>query len=946
MSLRTERRRAIAPVHSWVFATTLLLAAACAARAGEVVLTTLEPVAAEPGRFATFTCRLEHLRTNRYDRTVWPEVRVSFQPPLGWTALSAERTLVLPPGGDAIVPFVVQVPLHADPGTSHDAIFSLFVPPDEATRQVAIRGMRVLPRRDLTLHTTEETLAGRAGERVTFSVLVHNGGNCPDRVRLSAESVPDWSPQVEPAELVLGVGETVAARVSMEIPSSAREGTLQLLDLDATSLEVVEVQDRTADRDVVSATARVRTAVLAGVEQPGERYGRLPIALTFSAGSVAPGEESYAAHLVADGSVGADADLSLEANLSAGDDVRGAGGWQNQTLRARLRRGPLELTAGDQGVVAGGRLAPTFSGRGLRLGLEQGPWSVQVLGLADRRDTEGGAWSASVHRALADRFRLGADALLRATDGGSTGRREDRLESVHLTWKGATRSSLRAEFGTSRSQFTDRPDLRGVGAELGYDRTGRTTQLRARLHGGSRGFAGRSGDRDGALLHAAFSPGARAVRFWTNIERQEGGSWSLEDSSRVELRRHRLGLRLEPRHGPGFEVSAGEAEDRSLRADSLRSATLRRDLTFTAKLARGSFLAVSSVTTGSLRDLEARASGPITSWELSAGGRHHGFRAALRWSRSREWSLGGGPTRVSGWSADLSRELTALGAEFGISVGERATDTGAATGRGHDQSFVEPRLELRLGRTWSLRGEAAFDRIDGASRVARWRLSLHHAARDLLPIPWVALRGGLEGVAFVDLDGDGLPGGAEPRVADVVVRADGRSLTTDRYGAFAWPDLEPGTYWVEVDRGSVPPAYQLPVELPIEVELRAGHDAQVWIALRPCGGVTGSIFLDENRNGIQEPDERGLSDLRITLYREDVAVAATITDGTGRFALARVPAGAYELRADADWLPSGWVPTSEESGTRFVVGASERRELPPYGLAPRRKPMVITFSPR
>jgi hypothetical protein len=297
----------------------------------------------------------------------------------------------------------------------------------------------------------------------------------------------------------------------------------------------------------------------------------------------------------------------------------------------------------------------------------------------------------------------------------------------------------------------------------------------------------------------------------------------------------------------------------------------------------------------------------------------------------------------SSWSADLSQDLRRLAARVGLSVGERTTDTGAASGKGHRQFAVEPRIELRIRSKWTLRFDASIDRIDGESRVGRWRLSLHHAATELLPIPWVPLRGGVQGVAFVDLDGDGLPGGAEPRVENLVVRTDGRSRTTDRHGTFSWPDLEPGTYFVEIDAGSVPPAYQLPVDLPIEIRLVAGEDEQIWIALRPCGGVSGVVFLDENRNGSREEDERGLSDLRVGIWRDGVVVASTLTDGTGRFELGRVPAGPYELRTDPAWLPTGWERTTDLAGCQFVLDPNEARTLSPYGLAPRRKPLIRTF---
>ena len=902
---------------------------------GEIRLTTIESVPAEAGQFATFSCRIWDARGDPLDPSDLSEVRIRFQPPVGWTALTVERTLVLAPGAEMTVPFTARVPAQADPGRSHDGMFQLYFPADRETPQVATRGMRVLPRYDLRLQAADTELSVRAGESIELSVLVHNGGNCTDRVRLLADSVPNWGAAVEPGEIRVEPGETVTSRVSMRVPESARQGTLHLLDVRAES-------EGASDRDeAVVAFARVRTVVLPAPE-PESRYGRLPVATTFSAGSVSPGEESYAVHVVASGGVGTESDFSMEANLATGSSQSGAGGWQNQTLRARLRRDSWELTAGDLGVTLQSQLAASFSGRGARLTMARGPWSLHLLDVKDRQGQGTGSWSAGIGRELSPSLRLGGDILVRETAHGRSGIRVDRVEAVHATWGGPAGSTLRGEVAASRSRFDSR-EIDGRGAELRLERTGRTAQIRGRAHTGSEGFGGRTGDRDGALLFAAWAPGAHFVRFWTNLETQDGGTWAT-DSTRTELSRGRIGVRLEPRHRPGLEVSAGETEEHTHRADSTTFAFRRRDITVTTQLSRGSYVAVATWNHGRVRDLRSGDEGTVRSREMSAGGRLGDLRAALRWSSSVEWSpLFGSAVTSSGWTADLARAVCPPIAQLGLSVGERVPDARAAVGISQRQLFVEPRMDLRIRGKWTLRLDASMERINGESRIAHWRIALHHAPSDLLPIPWLPLRGGVQGVAFVDLDGDGLPGGTEPRVPGLVVRTDGRSQTTDRQGGFSWPTLEPGTYWIEIDRGSIPREYRGPDDLPIEVRVAAGHDEQVWIPLRPCGGVSGVAFFDENRNGTREDGELGLADLRLGLWQEGVSVASTITDEEGRFEMGRVPAGSYELRADPEWRPSGWLPTSEASGYWFEVDQAEDRVLPPYGLAPRQKPIVVTY---
>ncbi|MCB9464907.1 MAG: hypothetical protein H6682_14540 [Candidatus Eisenbacteria bacterium] len=1020
---RVERRtgwRAVRVGPAVVLGMLALAASSWTPASAAIVLSTEDPVPAVPGEFATFSCRIDHVRDDPRDRTFWPEVRVRFRPPDGWSALSTERGLVLSPGGSVVMPFTAFVPMDADPSVSHDAVFELTYPPDDGVDQIAIRGVTVRTRRGLDISTAEDGISARAGETVTLSVFVRNTGNQSDTVRLEGESVPNWEWEVEPDVLSLAPGEEGAARVSLHIPEVAREGTLHLLDLRALTTEpagssgavrspssvgsaefaepwesakswesmqpleswessgasVSRGASGSSGRDVDVATsavtyARITTSVLSAPE-PEERFVRIPIAATFSAGSVTPGEESYAVHTVAAGGVGTDSEFSFEANLATGASASGVAGWQNETLRARARRGAWELAAGDLGVALRSRLAPSFSGRGVRLAFEDGPWSAHLLQVAERRGAGADSWSAGAERTLGNEIELGFDLLVREQVRDVLRTRTDRVGAVHLGGPGPLRTAWRVEVAESRSELVGGEKPKGRGTEVALERSGHSVQLRARANRGSRDFRGRTGDRDGHVLYGSWVPGPRSLRLWTNLESQSGGAWSGNDSTRTELTRGRLGIRFDPVRLPGVELSVGDNEDRTLESDSLAVHTDRRDVTLTTKLSRGPFLAVSSWSWGRVRDLRripgssdgmqndlqhgaqedgtlssVPTEGDIRTWELNAGGRFGEFRTAMRWSVLEEWNPANGKvTKTSGWSADLSQHLRRWGAEIGASIGERTSDTGGATGRGHRQLSVEPRLDLRLHGKWSVRVDASFETVGGRSGLERWRLSLHRAPTELLPIPWVPLRGGLRGVVFVDLDGDGVPSGTEPRVENVVVRADGRSLTTDRHGEFEWRSLEPGTYWVEVDRGTLPAEYQPPLELPIETRVRAGDDSHVWIPLRPCGVVTGSVFLDEDRSGTWDRREDGLSDVRIGLFRDGIFVTSTITDTDGHFEFAKVPVGTYELRADPRWLPSGFAPTQEAATHRFELGEQSAPVLQPYGLAPREKPIVITFPRR
>lgn len=68
------------------------------------------------------------------------------------------------------------------------------------------------------------------------------------------------------------------------------------------------------------------------------------------------------------------------------------------------------------------------------------------------------------------------------------------------------------------------------------------------------------------------------------------------------------------------------------------------------------------------------------------------------------------------------------------------------------------------------------------------------------------------------------------------------------------------------------------------------------------GRIAGRVFLDENRNGTQEPDEPGVAGVTVYLDRG----FSTETDSRGRFEFWPVPAGDHALALSLDNVPLPW----------------------------------------
>ncbi|MEM1332950.1 MAG: SdrD B-like domain-containing protein, partial [Actinomycetota bacterium] len=188
--------------------------------------------------------------------------------------------------------------------------------------------------------------------------------------------------------------------------------------------------------------------------------------------------------------------------------------------------------------------------------------------------------------------------------------------------------------------------------------------------------------------------------------------------------------------------------------------------------------------------------------------------------------------------------------------------------------------------------------------------------------------GRIVGTVFDDRDGDGLPDPPEPGRpnVNVTITYDGSdgpiviTVPTDDDGAFDVPGLPSGPYIVEV----------LPADEPVGTISTGPTSVAVTVAddddpndppradipfVEPAS-VGQRVFVDDNRNGVQDPGEPGVPNATVTLL--DVngeVVATTTTDDNGDFVFDDVPPGIYTVEVDPTTLPTGFDVTVDGDGT-------------------------------
>ena len=214
------------------------------------------------------------------------------------------------------------------------------------------------------------------------------------------------------------------------------------------------------------------------------------------------------------------------------------------------------------------------------------------------------------------------------------------------------------------------------------------------------------------------------------------------------------------------------------------------------------------------------------------------------------------------------------------------------------------------------------------------------------------------GEVFHDLNGDGVyqyrvePGVPHARI--IVTGPVTRILYSNANGWWQVGGLPLGRYTVNI---IPPPGYTVisPTPLTYTIRRRCEHYLYLYFALVPLptptptprARVQGYVWLDENRDGLRQQEERGLPGVVVTLERRSQgsaprAVASadrreTVTDAQGFYSFEDVPPGTYVLTYRR---PGGSYPTTRRVVTvnagyavvnvDFGVYLLGRREYLPY----------------
>lgn len=207
------------------------------------------------------------------------------------------------------------------------------------------------------------------------------------------------------------------------------------------------------------------------------------------------------------------------------------------------------------------------------------------------------------------------------------------------------------------------------------------------------------------------------------------------------------------------------------------------------------------------------------------------------------------------------------------------------------------------------------------------------------PIVFIVAYGRVEGVLFVDANGNGRRDPTETGIKNIVLILDNEKARTDETGFYRFPPMPPGSYKLTIER--LPLGVTATVPLPREIALRAGQTLQIEIPLTRVAVIDGIVFNDLNRNGALDGDERGLARVKVMLTDSAGQTRDQLTDSEGRFAFSELIPGEYILTLDGRTLPENFIPTTPAE-VRVTLKPQERVTIV-FGAAER--PRAVKFPP-
>jgi protocatechuate 3,4-dioxygenase beta subunit len=205
-----------------------------------------------------------------------------------------------------------------------------------------------------------------------------------------------------------------------------------------------------------------------------------------------------------------------------------------------------------------------------------------------------------------------------------------------------------------------------------------------------------------------------------------------------------------------------------------------------------------------------------------------------------------------------------------------------------------------------------------------------NSAQDIQDVT-ILQRARIGDLVYWDMNSNGVYDAGEGLANVLVVLDNGAQAYTDANGNYLFEGLSAGTYTVTVDESTLPFSTFTNFQDP-----NGGGDSTSSVTLATVSGqiqsnldqdfgyrstqnaISGSIFMDNNGDGNQDPGENYISGLTVNLYNGSVLVATTTTDANGYYLFP----GLSSLNYRVEVIPPGGTVQTFEYGNDGTLDSS------------------------